>query len=97
MIYNYIYISLIGLVMIFITTLIIYELFGKVWTYLPRFSMPKHVKVLLVIFPIFTAHILNIWLYGLVYFIIGNFWHMGSIIGWQGEIGLNLSGFTGFI
>lgn len=86
-------ISAIGLMMIFVTTLLMYELFGKVWAHLPGLSIPKRARVVLMIVPIFTAHILNIWLYGLVYFLTENFTDMGSIIGPEKETGLRLDGF----
>ena len=81
MIKDFIIISSTGLVMIFITSLIIYEIFGCVWKILPRLDLSKRLRVPFVIVPIFTAHILNIWLYALIYLMIAHATSMGLIAG----------------
>lgn len=78
---SFIYISIIGLLLIFITSFIIYEVFAKVWKSLPRLPLPKQARMIVVILPIFLAHILNIWLYAGVYFLLGLVTEIGQISG----------------
>lgn len=79
--------------MIFITSLVIYELFGRIWPLLPKLSLPPRAEVALIVIPIFTAHIINIWLYALIYLTIENVSSMGEIIGPEKSISWSLDSF----
>ncbi len=70
-----------------------YEILGKVWNFLPRLSVRPRLKVMLIGIPIFAAHIISIWVYALVYFLVENFTSLGKIVG-QGRVyGLNFESF----
>lgn len=93
MLSNFILISLISLLTIFVSWLSTYEILGKVWNILPKLTVRPRLRVLLIGVPILVAHLIGIWLYGLTYFLVENYTSMGSITG-QGRIyGLNMESF----
>jgi len=63
------------------TSLITYEILGYVWNLLPRLTISRRLRVLLIIAPIFATHIISIWMYAGVYFIIENFTAFGHLTG----------------
>ncbi|MFO1242726.1 MAG: ion channel [Rickettsiales bacterium] len=67
--------------MIALTSLLTYEILGFVWNMLPRLTIQRRLRVLVIIIPIFAAHIIGIWLYAGVYFIIENFTSYGHLTG----------------
>lgn len=81
MLTNFVVILCISTLVIVITSLITYEILGLVWNLLPRLRIPSRLRVLLLLFPVFAAHIVNIWIYAGVYFWIENFTGLGSLIG----------------
>jgi hypothetical protein len=93
MLISFLAISLIGFALIFLTSLIMYELFGKVWLLLTTFLPTNRVRVILILFPIFLAHILNIWLYAGVFLALDLYTDMGKITGLAHITGLNFSSF----
>lgn len=60
--------SVIGILLIGISSLSIYEILRFVWQRLPKLSMRPHCRVLLVVAAVFTGHILNIWVFGTIYY-----------------------------
>lgn len=74
-------ISALSTLVIAITSLITYELLGFVWNALPRLTISRRLRVLLVIVPIFAAHIVSIWIYAGVYFLVENFTAFGHLTG----------------
>ena len=73
--------SCLSAMMIAITSLLTYEVLGFVWGLLPRLTISRRLRVLLVILPIFIIHIVNIWLYAGVYFLIENLTDFGMLTG----------------
>lgn len=73
--------SFISTLMIAATSLLTYEVLGYVWGLLPRLTISRRLRVLLVILPIFIIHIVNIWLYAGIYFLIENFSNFGALTG----------------
>ena len=67
--------------MIAVTTLLTYEVLGYVWGLLPRLTISRRLRILLVIMPIFIIHIIDIWLYAGVYFLVENFTDFGALVG----------------
>ena len=65
MLSNFILISLISLLTIFVSWLSTYEILGKVWNILPKLTVRPRLRVLLIGVPILVAHLIGIWLYGL--------------------------------
>lgn len=68
--FEFLYTGLIGLSLIAICSLIIYEILRYIWTLLPKLTWPPRPRVFAVIGGVFFGHILNIWLFGLVYYCI---------------------------
>lgn len=78
---SFIFISLLSMLVIAITSLITYEILRVVWNFLPSMSIRPRLRVLLIIIPIFSAHIISIWIYAFVYFIVENFTDFGILTG----------------
>lgn len=90
---NFIVISLISAFLIFISWLSTYEILSKVWNMLPKLTVTPRLRVLLIGIPIFMAHILGIWIYGIAYFLVENYTSFGKIVGAERTYGLNVSSF----
>jgi hypothetical protein len=95
--YNFFLVSFIGIILIFITSLITYSILSQVWKILPHLLHRARLRVLLVMAPIFLAHIINIWLYAILYFLIGNFTSIGKLVGTQRETGLTYQSFEDYL
>ena len=67
--------------MIAVTSLLTYEILGYVWNLLPRLTISRRLRVLLIIMPIFIIHIINIWVYAGVYFVVENITNFGMLTG----------------
>ena len=74
-------ISLLSMLVIAITSLCTYEILRVVWNWLPRLNIAPRARVVLILVPIFIAHILNIWVYGVAYFLIEHFERFGHLTG----------------
>lgn len=81
MIASFVAISCLSTLVIAVTSLITYEILGAVWNLLPRLHISPRLRVLLIIIPIFAAHIIGIWIYAGVYFCIENFTGFGQLTG----------------
>lgn len=81
--------------MIGLTSLLAYEVLRLVWMILPRMTIEPRLRVFFLLFPIFVVHIVCIWLYAFVYFLIVQYApQLGGIIG--RAVGLG-SDFTLFV
>ncbi len=60
--------SILGILLIGVCSLSIYELLRFVWNRLPHMTMMPRKRVLLVIGAVFLGHIFNIWVFGVVYY-----------------------------
>lgn len=78
---SFLAISLLSTLIIAATSLITYEILGYVWNILPRLTVSRRMRVLLIIVPIFAAHITSIWIYAGVYFLVENFTGFGHLTG----------------
>lgn len=78
--FSFILISLISVMVISITSLITYEILRFSWRKLPTLS-DLRLRALLIIIPIFTTHIIAIWIYAFGYFIIEHFALFGQLTG----------------
>jgi Ion channel len=86
--------GILGIFLIAICSFSIYEILRITWNLLPKISWPPRFRVCMVVFTIFMGHILNIWLFGVVYYAIitsglGKF--VGSSIA-RGEYSLDIFG-----
>ncbi len=72
---------MLSMLVIAITSLITYEILRIVWNYLPGMVITPRLRVLLIIIPIFSAHIISIWIYALTYFLVENLTSFGTLTG----------------
>ena len=93
MLVNFIAVSFISALVIFITWILTYEILGKVWGALPKLTIAPRLRVMLIGVPVFTVHIVGIWIYGLAYFIVENYTSFGKIIGQSRVYGVNMESF----
>lgn len=81
MLASFIAISCLSILVIAITTLITYEVLRNVWNWLPKMHITPRLRVLIIMAPIFATHILAIWIYAGVYFLVENFTNFGHLTG----------------
>lgn len=62
--------GLLGICLIFICSMIIYELLRAVWHKLPHMKAHPRKRVLLMVAGVFAGHIINIWIFGAVYHLL---------------------------
>ena len=86
-------ISFISVSVIGFTSLITYEILRVVWNLLPRMNITPRLRVLLIIVPIFATHIISIWIYALIYFLVENFTDFGVLTGSIGQAALTYESF----
>lgn len=89
MLLHFFIVSVIGITLIFLTSLITYHVLNYVWKVLPHVLHRSRLRVLLVMLPIFIAHIINIWLYAIVFFVIENFTSIGKLVGSSREVAVD--------
>lgn len=78
---SFLAISALSTLVIALTSLITYEILGIVWNILPTMAGSRRLRVLLIVVPIFAAHIISIWIYAGVYFLVENFTDFGHLTG----------------
>jgi hypothetical protein len=93
MLLNFIIISFVALLTILITWISTYEILGKVWTILPKLTITPRLRVMFIGLPVFAVHIVGIWLYGMVYFVVENFTSLGKIVGSSRVYGVSYESF----
>jgi hypothetical protein len=62
-----------GFALIIICCLIIYESLRFLWKLLPKLNWIPHLRVLLMVVCTFMPHIVNIWLFGITYYLLHSF------------------------
>lgn len=62
--------GLLGIILIGICSLCVYEILRFIWNLLPKLTWPPRVRIFSVVGGAFLGHVLNIWLFGLVYYCI---------------------------
>lgn len=72
--------GLLGAALISICCLTIYELLRHIWARLVHAKSVPHLRILFVVWCIFAAHIANIWLFGIVYYIL-HYFDLGTLSG----------------
>jgi hypothetical protein len=93
MLANFISISLISLAAITATWLITYEILRVVWSILPKLTVHPRLRVMFIGVPIFLVHIINIWLYACIYFLVENYTSLGRIVGEHRVYGIHFESF----
>lgn len=72
---------LVTLSIILIVVLIHYETLRLLSTYLPKLSIQPRLRILIVIYGTFCAHLLEIALFGAGYYVFGNHLNLGTLHG----------------
>lgn len=62
--------GLLGIALIILSCFVIYETLRFIWKRLPHMHQHPRMRVLMLLCGIFGGHIVNIWLFGAVYFIL---------------------------
>lgn len=78
---SFLTVSLISVLLIFLSSLLTYEVLRAIWSALPRLNMPMRLRVAAIMLPIFACHIAGIWLYAAAYFLIEHFTSVGHLVG----------------
>lgn len=73
--------GLLGITLIAACCLNIYEILRYLWRLLPRLTWPPRPRIFAVMAGVFIGHILNIWLFGFVYYALIHWADMGTFIG----------------
>jgi hypothetical protein len=77
---DYLITNLIGGGMIALTSVIHYELLRLNWRLLPHLKMFAHARVLFVVALVFLGHMISIWLYALVYWLLMRYADVGALV-----------------
>jgi len=91
---EFIFTGLLGALLIFTCAMTIYELLRYIWGILPRMTSTPRTRVFIVVAGAFFGHILNIWIFGIVYYLL-HIAGMGTFIGTaieRGEYKLDIFG-----
>ncbi len=62
--------GILGIFLIAICSLNIYEILRYIWGILPKLTWPPRARIFAVVVGVFTGHIINIWLFGVIYYTI---------------------------
>jgi len=79
---------------IFVNSLITYEVLREVWKVLPKMKVTPRLRVILIIIPIFAIHMVSIWVYAVSVFLVGNFTSIGKLVGVSKALGISYQGFV---
>lgn len=90
---SFLIVSLLSTLIIAITSLITYEILRLVWYILPRMNIAPRIRVLLLIIPIFSAHIIAIWIYAFVYLLVEIYTDFGVLTGAIGAATMTYASF----
>lgn len=77
---NFIVSLLTSIFLVFTTSIIFYEILRFCWGLLPNLKMKPRKRILVLVFFIFFAHTVCIWLYGITYYVLVEYFNIG---GWQ--------------
>lgn len=87
--------GLLSVVLIIASCLVVYEILRHIWVALPTLKIPHRMRILVVITGVFSAHIINVWMYGLAYFLLIHHTDLGTLIGPEIDSGKYLLDFWG--
>lgn len=81
--------GLVGAGLIALTCVVIYEVLRFTWSRLPTLTMPPQWRILVVMGAVFGAHIVCIWLYAIVYYVLIHHLPLGTFVGETIQSGIN--------
>ena len=76
---SFVTICAISVLLIFLSSLMTYEVLRLIWALLPHVKLAPRLRVALIMLPIFALHIASVWLYALAYFLTENFTAVGAL------------------
>lgn len=85
-----------GVVLVFVTVLIHYEALRITSSVMAHLTMPPRPRLLVVIFAVFLAHTLEIWIYALGYYLLGHDFGLGVLGEFGGMFGYQFRDFLYF-
>ena len=59
-----------SVVLVGLTVLIHYEVLRRTYDWLPRMTIPPRQRIVVVLFAVFFAHTVEVWLYGIAYYLL---------------------------
>lgn len=71
----------ISFVLLVISTLIYYEILRITWGSIPKLHIAPRKRILVIMTAIFFGHTVIVWMYGIVYWLIGDYSDLGKLIG----------------
>ncbi len=72
--------GLLGTILISACCLNVYEVLRYCWKLMPNMTIRPRLRVMVVVASIFLSHIVNIWLFGFVYYVLHHF-NLGTLSG----------------
>lgn len=72
--------GVLGVFLIAACCLNVYEILRHVWRWLPKLTLSPRLRILTVVACTFMAHIINIWLFGCIYFLL-HYFNFGTLTG----------------
>ncbi len=88
--------TLCSVVLLFVTVLIHYEVLRITSSLISRLTIPPRPRLLVVIFAVFLAHTLEIWIYALGYYLLSHDFGMGRLGQFGGMFGYHFRDFLYF-
>lgn len=67
---EFIFTGILGILLIAISSLCVYEALRFIWKLLPKLTWSPRARVFIVVAGTFFGHIINIWIFGIVYYVI---------------------------
>ncbi|MHB8453868.1 MAG: ion channel [Acidiferrobacterales bacterium] len=87
---------LFGILLVFATVLIHYEVLRITSGAVTRLAIPPRPRLLVVIFAVFLAHTIEIWIYAVAYFLLGHDFGLGVLGKFGGVFGYQFRDFLYF-
>lgn len=79
--FNFLIATALTAALVFVTVLIHYEILRLISTIIPRLKVQPRLRILVVIYGAFFAHTLEVWLFGLAYYLLGSELGFGTFHG----------------
>ena len=60
---------------------VFYEIMAHVWLALPKLDTRPRAQILFTVLASFVGHTISVWAFGLVYYVLANYFHFGTLTG----------------
>jgi hypothetical protein len=71
----------ISFVLLVVSTLLYYEILRVTWKWIPELRIAPRKRILAIMTAIFFGHTVMVWMYGAVYWLIGDYTDLGKLVG----------------